>query len=221
MIKARLIATSLFVLTLGSCSRGVSHEVSEAVWKDTFENWNITNATVILNNDDESNLADLTVKAESKTKLYYEMTLGEVILEAFAYEEDGKYYSIAMISGVTENYMRQEMSKEEFEAAPNGEPFSYIFTPYIADSFDLKNKYKDFTYDASKESYIGTIEISAKENSEVVEEGTVEIKFTNNKLTFLEASENYEGTKTSMTLKDIGSTIITIPTDFVDFNFSF
>ena len=210
MKKSRILATSLLMLTLVSCV-SERHEVTETIWNDTFQNWNLTNATVVYDYVSGDIHQTMIAKAESTSKYYDKLDLGEAFIEAFGYVEDGKYYSISMISGINENYVRNEITKESFEISLKAMPLSFITTPYFANM--VKDKYSSFTYDGSKGSYGGAVDVSIDQTSS---EGTAEVKFSNDELISIEVITNQDGATTTITLKDIGSTKITLPTNVED-----
>ena len=224
MKKTKLLAASLFMLTLASCD-GMSlgnntkdtYEVTEDVWKNTFENWNVSNGTLMQTSEANSSY-ELTVKVESRTKVYVSMYSSET----YVYEENGKYYVVAQLSQNSPDLGRMEITKQEFESTlyDDDSPVALIFSSDIPDQLDLVNGYSTYAYNDSKKSYVGSVDLTA---NNIVAHFSVEIKFLNNKVTSINVipvdSEGLEGTDYYLfttTIKDIGTTSFDIPTNYVD-----
>ena len=226
MKKTKLLAASLFMLTLASCDgTGLSnntidtYEVTEDVWNNTFENWDISNATIAQIADGGENLSgEMTIKAESKTKAYIKVNTTEL----YVYEENEKYYLMINSAQDLSSFIRYDLeSKQTFERLLYDEtssPIAFIYSSVFPDQLKLKDGFSNYTFDDSKNSYVGTVEASEdmSDPTSPTVPLNVEIKFVNDSLTLIEVVYEGDNYVATTSLKDIGTTSFSIPTNYVD-----
>ena len=215
MKKIKFLAILLFIFPFSSCSRVANFEVNETIWNDTFEKWDVNNASLTMVQEAFVK-QEVVVKAENKMKAYYKLVANdELFLEEYVYAQGDKYYNSLMVSGA-KKYQRTEISKEEFNEIFNNNPISNIFASDIVDYFHLKDNYASFTYDESKKTYNGIVKIPSDYLVDSFFDALITVRFADEKLSFLEIAYEDKDNRETLTFKDIGKTTIKIPTNYVD-----
>ena len=234
MRKNILLMTSLLVLTMVSCSKeeifSEPHKVSKSTWAKTFANWNINNGTLIV---EEKVLSDDVTSTTSTMQFAVENRVNPVLLSAYLYNEDHSVFLEDIFVENNKTYIKysKDYNSVKFEKKVysleqdfNSACIYYMvivssfFTPIFLNELNIKDKYNDFTYD-EVDYYYKSI-LPTKDVQGLESDSSFSFKFLNGKvkdMIFSCNNGNYgEKKEYVVTLKDIGNTKVTIPTEYIE-----
>lgn len=238
MKKTKLLIASLFVLALTSCDSLTNNnssgekkdeyvQVTESEWKAAFTNFNYSNCSleydVVVTSLGRTGKE--IFKFENENKFYMCQAVEEngkqERNEAICNLEDGKYYGYAKTITDTK-YKRGELTEEMFNLTKE-ECQTGLKTCSLLNEFE--DRYSEFTYDESKNEYNGKLEISQDEITATVNlnlkfSDEKELVYLKNVLTVVSTVENGLVADGTVLLNNVGTTVVEIPTDYEDYNFS-
>lgn len=186
-----------------------SNEVTKAQWEETFNNFSVTNGTLVSKSIVEDHDMTMTIEAESLTKVHIISTSisDQSYVENILYKDGNNYYLFAR-DNENGKYTRTLVDEDTFN-----QRISSLASPLFTIGDTLNNVYQmtdafdNFVYDDTKKAYVGKVELSSLS---LELEGV--INFVDGNITSLSFS-NQDNTMTSL-YNNFGTTTVDVVKDF-------